>query len=194
MELNAGNMIYYNDDGTVAWTLGASGDIVKATNNSFMWKDAVSLISECYDATIPTDIPAYPGKVYNTTDWNGMYCRKEDYNYVQYTYRVCVGTGTYAQYNGLAVKASAIGGGGTTDPSTIAPTDYMPDGMYFVLGGMSPMVSPIDHTTAGYARTGARVVNHRDPYTTSNLYLFWWEGTPDTTNVYHNDKVLIAKT
>ena len=23
MELNAGNMIYYNNDGTVAWTLGA---------------------------------------------------------------------------------------------------------------------------------------------------------------------------
>lgn len=192
MELNAGNIIYYNSDGTVAWTLGASGDIVKATNNSFIWKDAVSLISECYDATIPTDIPAYPGKVYNTTDWNGMYCRKADNNYVQYTYRVCVGTGTYAQYNGLAVKASAIGGGGTTDPSTIATTDYMPDGMYFVLGGMLPMVSPIDHTTAGYERSAARVVNHRDPYTTSNLYLFWWNGTPDTVANYYNEYVTIA--
>ena len=192
MELNAGNMIYYNDDGTVAWTLGASGDIVKATNNSYMWKDAISLISECQSTTLPSNIPSYPGQIYTTLDYNAMYVRKADINFVQYSYRVCVGTGTYAQYNGLAVKASAVSYG-TKDPSTISTADYMPDGVYFELGGMQPMTSPLNSSIAGYARMARKVTNHKDPAQSGMSYLFWWEGTPDTTSVYYNNKVLIAK-
>ena len=192
MELNAGSMIYYNKDGTVAWTLGASGNIVKATNNSYMWKDKVALISECYDAAIPTDVPSYPGKIYNTLDYNDMYVRKADINFVQYSFRVCVGTGTYAQYNGLAVRASAVTDG-TTDPSTISTADYMPDGVYFELGDMQPMTSPLNSSIAGYAREARKVTNHKDPAQSDMSYLFWWEGTPDTTSVYYNNKVLIAK-
>lgn len=192
MELNAGNMIYYNNDGTVAWTLGASGDIVKATNNSYMWTDAISLISECQNKTLPSNIPSYPGQIYTTLDYNAMYVRKADTNFVQYSYRVCVGTGTYAQYNGLAVRASAVTYG-TTDPSTISATDYMPDGMYFELGGMQPMTSPLNSSIAGYARMARKVTNHKDPAQAGSAYLFWWEGIPDTTSVYYNNKVLIAK-
>ena len=192
MELNAGNMIYYNDDGTVAWTLGASGDIVKATNNSYMWTDAVSLISECQSKTLPSNIPSHPGQIYTTLDYNAMYVRKADTDFVQYSYRVCVGTGTYAQYNGLAVKASAVTYG-TTDPSTISTADYMPDGVYFELGGMQPMTSPLNSSIAGYARMARKVTDHKDPAQSGSAYLFWWEGTPDTTSVYYNDKVLIAK-